>query len=443
MREERMQPNQPQASSLDEIVAAQKRGQALGIPSICSAHPAVLLAAMQQACTRSSPLLIESTSNQVNQFGGYTGQTPAQFYAFVQGLARQAGLAGERLILGGDHLGPNPWQGEPAEIAMAKARQLVADCVHAGYHKIHLDASMRLGDDPADGPSGEVSAQRAAEMCQAAETAWRELRAGGAPAPRYIVGTEVPLPGGEVAATPELQVSRSESAEQTLVLTRAAFRRSGLESAWERVIGLVVQPGVEFGDRTVHAYRPEKAAALSHWIESVPGIVFEAHSTDYQTPQALAGLVSDHFAILKVGPGLTFALREALFALEGIEIELLRGEPESRRSHLQDVLEAEMLANPGNWQRYYPGSAQEQRLMRRFSLSDRIRYYWPAPAVQAAQSRLMANLREGILSPGVVSQYFPEWSDFSAEPPTLECLIEGRIRRVLDGYWDACTPSSL
>jgi D-tagatose-1,6-bisphosphate aldolase subunit GatZ/KbaZ len=196
---------------------------------------------------------------------------------------------------------------------------------------------------------------------------------------------------------------------------------------------------VEFGDRTVHAYQPEKAAALSRWIETVPGMVFEAHSTDYQTPKALAGLVRDHFAILKVGPGLTFALREALFALEGIETELFTGDLAGRRSHLQDGIEAEMLASPGNWQRYYPGSAQEQQLMRRFSLSDRIRYYWPAPVVQAAQTRLIANLREVVLSPGLVSQYFPEWSDFSADPPTPEGLIEGRIRRVLDGYWDACT----
>jgi D-tagatose-1,6-bisphosphate aldolase subunit GatZ/KbaZ len=434
-----MQPNQFQASYLDEIVASQKSGQALGIPSICSANPTVLRIAMQQALARSSPLLIESTSNQVNQDGGYTGQTPVKFYHFVQELARQAGLAEGQLIVGGDHLGPNPWQSQPAETAMVKACQLVADCVRAGYLKIHLDASMRLGGDPADGPDPEVAAQRAAEMCQAAETAWRDSRPG-TPAPRYIIGTEVPLPGGEVSAMLELQVTRTESAEQTLEMTRAAFRKSGLENAWERVIGLVVQPGVEFGDRTVHAYHPQKAAALSHWIETVPGMVFEAHSTDYQTPKALTGLVRNHFAILKVGPGLTFALREALFALEGIEIELLPGKLAGRTSHLQDVIETEMLASPGYWQRYYPGSAEEQRLMRRFSLSDRIRYYWPAPAVQAAQNRLMANLDEMILSPGLVSQYFPEWSDFSMDPPTPQGLIEGRIRRILDQYWDACTP---
>jgi D-tagatose-1,6-bisphosphate aldolase subunit GatZ/KbaZ len=432
-------PDQNRASALDEIVTAQKEGQALGICSICSSNPFVLRAAVEQARARSSPLLIESTSNQVNQYGGYTGETPAQFHSAIVELAHREGLAPDRLIVGGDHLGPNPWQLEPAETAMAKARQLVADYVRAGYSKIHLDASMGLGGDPAGGPAAEVAAQRTADLCQAAEAAWREMGAG-APAPRYVIGTEVPIPGGEVEATPELQVTRAENARQTLELTQDAFRKAGLEAAWERVIALVVQPGVEFGDRTLHAYAPEKAAQLSKWIESVPGIVFEAHSTDYQSPQALAALVRDHYAILKVGPALTFALREALFALECIEIELFSGKAAERRSHLQDVVEQEMLAAPGHWQRYYPGSPTEQRLLRRFSLSDRIRYYWPLPTVRAAQERLIANLRACTIPAGLVSQYFPEMDEFSAGTPAPESLIRGRVRRVLDGYWDACYP---
>ena len=50
-------------------------------------------------------------------------------------------------MLGGDHLGPYVWRAEPADEAMAKARDLVRDYVAAGYTKIHLDASMRLGGD--------------------------------------------------------------------------------------------------------------------------------------------------------------------------------------------------------------------------------------------------------------------------------------------------------
>ena len=57
----------------------------------------------------------------------------------------------------------------------------------------------------------------------------------------------------------------------------------------------------------------------------MPGLVFEAHSTDYQPPESLSRLVIDGFAILKVGPGLTFALREALYALDEIAAALYPG----------------------------------------------------------------------------------------------------------------------
>ncbi|HWT78697.1 MAG TPA: class II D-tagatose-bisphosphate aldolase, non-catalytic subunit, partial [Candidatus Methylomirabilis sp.] len=325
---------------------------------------------------------------------------------------------------------------EPAEAAMAKASQLVSDCVRAGYGKIHLDASMRLGDDPEGGPPVELAAERGAELCRAAEEAYRE--AGRLPPPRYIIGTEVPIPGGEVGNETGLQVTRVASARQTLELTQAAFRKKGIENAWERVFGLVVQPGVEFGDRTLFPYRPEQAAELSRWIESIPGIVFEAHSTDYQALGALSRMVADHFAILKVGPALTFAFREAVFALESIEMELCTGSLSGCRSHLQDVIDQEMLDHPGYWQRYYPGSPEEQRLMRRFSLSDRIRYYWSGPRVQAALARLLENLRGRDIPPGLVSQYFPGEDSLAGERLTPDELIERHIRRVLDGYWEAC-----
>lgn len=58
-------------------------------------------------------LLIESTSNQVDQFGGYTGMTPKEFIAYVSKLLHDYGLSAERLVLGGDHLGPNAWQHLP------------------------------------------------------------------------------------------------------------------------------------------------------------------------------------------------------------------------------------------------------------------------------------------------------------------------------------------
>ena len=75
-------------------------------------------------------MLIESTCNQVNQYGGYTGMVP----------------------------------NEPAEFAMQKAEVMIHDYVKAGFVKIHLDCSMSLADYPAGGLDVEVATMRAARV---------------------------------------------------------------------------------------------------------------------------------------------------------------------------------------------------------------------------------------------------------------------------------------
>lgn len=183
-------------SFLQKIISSQKKGKAKGVFSMCSANSTVLEVNIKQSAYEGTPLLIESTSNQVNQYGGYIGMNPRQFSEFVWSLAERNGLSREMLIIGGDHLGPNPWQNETTINAMAKAHQLIRDCVLAGYTKIHLDTSMKCCDDNSDTPlSKEVSAQRTAELCLTAENTFRNFVSGCKP-PVYVIGTEVPPPGG-------------------------------------------------------------------------------------------------------------------------------------------------------------------------------------------------------------------------------------------------------
>jgi D-tagatose-1,6-bisphosphate aldolase subunit GatZ/KbaZ len=376
---------------------------------------------------------VESTCNQVNQFGGYTGMTPADFVTYIHSLASQVGLPSEMVLLGGDHLGPSVWQEEPAESAMRKSIELVQAYVQAGYIKIHLDASMKLADDVPDLPLAvELSAQRAASLAAAAEDAHASL--GATPAPRYVIGTEVPIPGGAQAHEDSLQVTKDVDVSRTIEVTRAAFIRQGLDRAWERVLAVVVQPGVEFGDDFVLDYQPKAAADLVRFIETQPGMVFEAHSTDYQTREALRQLVRDHFGILKVGPALTFAMREAVFALAWMENELL---PASEQSGLMAALEDAMLRDPRHWQKYYHGSEQEMAFARRYSLSDRSRYYWPDQQVQAALTKMMTNLSTKPLPMALLSQFAPEQlpriRDGSLEN-NPEAIILDRVERVLDDY---------
>jgi D-tagatose-1,6-bisphosphate aldolase subunit GatZ/KbaZ len=427
-------------SHLRDVVRAQKRGEAQGVYSVCSAHPFVLEAAMLQARADDSVVLIEATSNQVNPDGGYTGRTPADFVRFVGERARSLDFPMSRVILGGDHLGPFPHQSLPAAVAMDKAREMVRQYVDAGYAKIHLDASMRLGDDPSGPLAAEVATERAADLCAVAEAAAARRPAGTA-APLYVIGTEVPVPGGEREATDHLEVTRRSDAERTLELTRQAFRTRGLEAAWERVFALVVQPGVEFGDAVVFEYDRARARDLAAFVESREGIVFEAHSTDYQTEEALRALVEDHFAVLKVGPALTFAFREAVFALEAIEREWLGPRKGMTLSRVREVLAQVMRASPDHWRGHYHGDPDEVRFAQEWSLSDRIRYYWPRPEVEAALGRLLANLSGSPPPPPLLSQYLPVQHAALARgredalPPRL---IHMKVMDVLSTYARAC-----
>jgi D-tagatose-1,6-bisphosphate aldolase subunit GatZ/KbaZ len=419
---------------LMQLLANRKQESATrGIYSVCSAHPWVLRSALQQAKASGGSLLIEATSNQVNQFGGYTGMRPTDFYQLVFGLAQQEGFPAEALILGGDHLGPNPWQHLPAEEAMTHAETMVAAYAAAGFTKLHLDASMPCADDPST-LSDAVVAERAGRLCSAAEQA--------APGKTllYVIGTEVPTPGGATEGLDHMHVTTKQAALQTLEVHQRVFADHGLSHVWPRVIAVVVQPGVEFNHDSVVFYQADKAIDLVTLLAECGTLVFEAHSTDYQLPSGYQELVRDGFAILKVGPALTFAMLEALFALAEIEATLI---PDGEQSHLPAVVDDAMVQKPKDWAKHYEGSVEEQALLRRFSYSDRIRYYWNEPAVVEAVALLLRNLEKKPIPETLISAYLPEqYRRLRVALPSLlpEDLVLDRIRQALEPYADACAP---
>jgi D-tagatose-1,6-bisphosphate aldolase subunit GatZ/KbaZ len=417
-----------------ELIARHKAGEPVGQYSVCSAHPLVLEAALRVARRDSGYALIEATSNQVNQEGGYTGMRPADFAQFVRSIATRVGLPQERVLLGGDHLGPNCWQRLNAEQALLRSERLIEDYVAAGFRKIHLDCSMACADDPV--PVGDaIVAARVARLCEVAERTWARV---GGEAPVYVVGTEVPVPGGAQEALTELHPTEPAAAAATIDAHLEAFALAKLDKVWPRVIGLVVQPGVEFDHHKVIDFRPERIGALAEVIAAQPHLVYEAHSTDYQTPANLRALVRHHFALLKVGPALTFALREALWALEQVEREWL---PAGRGSALRETVLAAMAANPRHWEKYYLSTGAQRAFDQQYSLSDRVRYYWPVPSVDQALARLLANLEHNPPPLTLLSQYLPQ--QYAAVragtlAPSARELVLHHVELVLQQYAAAC-----
>ncbi len=416
----------------DRLIKAQKSGSCDAICSICSANEFVLEAAMEDGKENGLMVLVEATANQVNQFGGYTGMRPSDFIAFARRIAQKAGLCEDSLILGGDHLGPLTWQSDTEEEAMAKAETLVSQYVSAGFTKIHLDTSMRVADDPTDSRLPDsVIAQRAARICAAAEAAAGEVK------PVYVIGSEVPVPGGATENEESVTVTKPQDLQSTLDAFKVAFSNAGLKDAWSRVIAVVVQPGVEFADNTIIRYEPDKAAKLTEYAKSLDGIVLEGHSTDYQPKAALDMMRRDGIAILKVGPALTFALREALFALEDMERILYPFSPPGGYSYLRNTMEGKLMADDKHWKKYYHGSPQDKAYARKFSLSDRCRYYLDDEGIRASITRLTTNINAVDLPFGLLSQYFPEQKEriLTAEGMiTAEMLIKERIKDVIRTY---------
>lgn len=388
------------------LMEQRRNGQNCGIESVCSANEYVLEVALRRSKLFNAPVLIEATANQVNQFGGYTGMYPLDFYDMVLKMASEIGVPEDHVILGGDHLGPLTWQNLPETEAMANSEVLVYQYARAGFTKIHLDTSMKVADDPDGLLSTETIARRGAILYKAAMKGYEELKATKPDAmrPVFVIGSEVPIPGGAQEAEDSLSVTKPEAFRDTVDTYRRIFKEEGIEDGMNDVVAVVTQPGVEFGDDQVFMYDRKAASDLCEALKDFPELCFEGHSTDYQSKECLKQMVEDGIAILKVGPALTYGLREGLFSLSMMEKELV---PEEKQAHFIETLETAMLDNPNNWIKHYHGSTKQIALCRKYSFSDRARYYIGLPSVNAAITKLFRNLTEYPIPMNMLHQYMP------------------------------------
>ena len=391
---------------MQEMMEKRRQGIKCGIPSYCTANELALEIAIRRAKMLNQPVLIEATANQVNQYGGYTGMLPKDFYKLVLDMAAAIDLPEQMVILAGDHLGPLTWQNLPEAEAMEKSIELVYQYTRAGFTKIHLDTSMKVADDAEGLLSTEVIARRGATLYKAAIKGYEELKAEKPDAirPVFVIGSEVPIPGGAQEAEDSLAVTSVEAFKDTVATYKRVWEEEGVGEGMNDVIAVVVQPGVVFGDDQVFLYDSAAAADLCAALKEFPEVCFEGHSTDYQSAKCLKAMVEDGIAILKVGPALTYGLREALFSMSLMENELV---PAEERSNFIDVLENTMLANPGNWQKHYHGDEKQLHLARKYSFSDRARYYMGQPEVLEAMDKLFTNLNTYKIPLNMLHQYMP------------------------------------
>ena len=428
---------------IKELVTKYKSGEKVGIFSVCCSNKYVIEAAMDRLKNKEMYLLIESTANQVDQFGGYTGMIPKDFVKYIHNLAEENDFPVDRIILGGDHLGPLTWTKLGEEKAMENAKTLIRDYVLAGFTKIHIDTSMPIIGDFEKGVFGdELISERAAILCKVAEDAFTELLKEKPESvhPVYVIGSEVPIPGGAQADEQEgegISVTKVENLVNTIETFKDAFERYGVSDSWQHVVGVVVQPGVEFGSEQVWQYDREKASKLSEVLRNYPDLVFEAHSTDYQTNKSLNEMIEAGFIILKVGPALTYGFREAAFELNIMENEILRYNANLEISKFREILEFNMVKNNGYWKNHYSGTKEKIKFDRIYGLSDRCRYYLPIEEVNYSLEKMIDNLKKVDIPMTLVSQYmhnqYKKIRNGEMEL-TVENLIKDRVGEYIDDY---------
>ncbi len=393
---------------IKEILDKRKLGINSGIASYCTANNIVIETILEYYLEKNEYVLIECTANQVNQFGGYTGMAPADFRDYVYKIADNVGFPKNKIILGADHFGPLAWADKSETEAMKNAKELVRLAVLAGYTKIHLDTSMFLAsDDTSKKLSDEVIARRGAELYKVCEDSFIERlkEYPNSIHPVYVIGSEVPIPGGEYEEKTTLKVTSPKDFENTINTYDKIFKEYGFKDYWDNIIAVVVQPGVEFSNESIHDYNRQDSRELCEKLKEYPHLVFEGHSTDFQFKEKLREMVEDGVAILKVGPALTFALREELFSLSLIEKELIKDE--NKRANFIELLEEVMLDNPKDWEKYYHGDELEQELQRKYSFSDRSRYYMSQKNIKDCINKLFKNIESNEIPLGIIKQYTP------------------------------------
>ena len=363
-----------------------------GIYSICSSNEFVLNTAIEFAKEKNDFLLLEATCHQVNQFGGYTGLTPQKYREFINKLVKKYDFPKSKLILGGDHLGPDPWKHLPSHQAMNYAEELIKSYVDAGFRKIHIDCSMPLGDDP-EKLSIFTIAEREARLYEVAEKQAQKSDINLV----YVVGTEVPVAGG---GERQADVTTLNELEESFKSIQKHFPNSS--EALKKIIAFVVRLGISFNDRTIYEYNSYKVKNILEFFRK-NNLFIEAHSTDYQTQYSLKKMVEDGIRILKVGPSLTSRFRRAVFLLTLIEEEIIE---KNKRSNLINTILHVMKSNPKNWEKYYNIFDKNIDIKLKYSFLDRIRYYWNNPRLKQSLNVLLKNLDNNIPLE-LLYQFFP------------------------------------
>ncbi len=351
--------------TLDKIIKSK------ALPSFCTSNIEVIKSILFFCNLKKLPCLIECTSNQVNQNGGYTNKTPKIFVEEISRLRKKIKFKPDRLFLGGDHLGPLPWNSKNNDIALKNSILLIKDYLNENFSKIHIDTSIKCKNDKYI--NSKIVFNRTNRILNDFSIK-KKIK------DRFIVvGTEVPLAGS--GDNKKIIRTSIKQIETEFFNFKEIFQRLNLKKMF---FGLVIEPGMKYKHYTItkpnfYNFRNKKN------ISKKNNFVYEAHSTDYQSQKILRQLVKNNFKFLKVGPELTFNYARSLFFMENIE----KKKNKIKNSNIKETIFSTMLKNKKYWNGYYtkkkPGLFLNSKL-------DRMRYYFDTKEVKNSVLTLKKNI---------------------------------------------------
>lgn len=335
------------------------------LPSFCTSNFNVIKLLIIFAKHNKLPVLIESTSNQINQYGGYTYLKPKQFLEKIKRIAKNLRYK-EKIIFGADHLGPLPWKDFENNNAIKKSKKLFKDVIKAGYKKIHIDTGMKLkGDD-------FLSKQTIFKRCK---SIFNTVNRKSIKNIFFVFGTEVPTAGGENKY--DLKNTNISSIKKDIAYYKKLKKN----------FSLVIEPGLSFTNQKIYKLKMTSCSQKKKFSQK-NGFTYEAHSCDYQNLSSLKKLVKNNFKFLKVGPELTFNYMNAILKMEKIEKLFFR----SNLSEIKKNFSEEMDINKTFWKNYYLGDKKKIEYLKFNSYLDRSRYYWNKKKVISSLKILEKNI---------------------------------------------------
>lgn len=388
------------------------------LPSFCTSNEDVINSIINFCKKYKLPILIESTSNQVNQFGGYSKLKPSEFKRKIEKLSKNNLFPKKNIIFGGDHLGPLPWKKLDKKIAMNRAKNLVKLYFNSKFNKLHIDTTIKLKNDKTF--NKEIIKNRSKKLLSNLNNKYTKKLI-------LVLGSEVPPAGGGM-----IKRKYNKNLENEIISEIHLYKKIFKDLKVKNKLNLVVDPGLSFNDTKVFKSKNNVLKFLKK-ISKLMNVEYEAHSTDYQSLLELKKLVKSNFKFLKVGPELTYNFTNAILKMSKIEKKYTKN-----HSDIKNIILKTLKQNKKNWMDYYNRADINKVLIGKF---DRLRYYWNDINIKKAKNKLFQNIdnldkRILLRDMGIKNNNQVLLSLSNESNSTI--IINSYIFKVLQKYYKAC-----